>query len=236
MNKKRLAILFMAAMMVFANLAAAAPAQDNPPLLSVDGEGIGTAAPDRATVTIGVTSHAADAGKAQNDNAWTSEQVNKAIKALGIDAKDIQTSNYSFHPTYRTAENRRNEINGYTVNNSIVVIVRDIKLTGKVIDASLRAGANEISSLDFSAGNTQAVRQEALTNAVKDAREKADILAKGLGKRITGIRNVSENTGYLETRRYGTTMLASPKMADTAIEAGSLSLTARVHIDFVLGD
>lgn len=236
MNKNRLAIFFLAAMLLMTSLAAAAPAQDNPPLLSVDGEGVGTAVPDRATITIGVTSHAADAGKAQNDNAWTSEQVNKAIKALGIDAKDIQTNNYSFHPTYRTVNNNRNEINGYTVNNSIVVIVRDINLTGKVIDASLRAGANEISALDFSASNTQAVRQEALTNAVKDAREKADILAKGLGKRITGIRSVSENTGCLEARRYGTAMLAAAKAADTPIEAGSLSLTARVHIDFALSD
>lgn len=236
MNKKRLTILFMAAMMLLANLAAAAPAQDNAPILSVDGEGIGTAAPDRATVTIGVTSHAADAGKAQNDNAWTSEQVNTAIKALGIDAKDIQTNNYSFHPTYRTADNHRNEIDGYTVNNSIIVVVRDINLTGKVIDASLRAGANEISSLDFTASNTQAVRKEALTNAVKDARDKADILAKSLGKRITGIRNISESTGAFETRRYGNAMLASMKMADTPIEAGSLSLTARVHIDFALSD
>lgn len=236
MNKKRLIISFMAAMLLLANWAAAAPAQDNLPLLSVDGEGIGTAAPDRATVTIGVTSHASDAGKAQNDNAWTSEQVNKAIKALGVDSKDIQTNNYSFHPTYRTVDNHRNEIDGYTVNNSIVVIVRDINLVGKVIDSSLRAGANEVSSLDFSASNTQAVRKEALTNAVKDAREKADILAKGLGKHITGIRNISENTGYLETRRYGNAVLTSAKMADTTIEAGSLSLTARVHIDFVLSD
>ncbi|SFT33072.1 hypothetical protein SAMN02910356_00023 [Selenomonas sp. GACV-9] len=235
MNIKRMAFVLLALLLLLTSVAAAAPAAKNPPTLSVDGEGTGIAAPDRATVTIVVTTQATDAGKAQNDNAWTTEQVNKAIKALGIEAKDIQTNNYSFRPNYRTAENHRNEISGYTVNNSIIVIVRDINKTGKVIDAALGAGANQIHSLDFTASNTQAVRKEALMKAVQDARDKADVLAKGLGKRIVGIQNVSESTGYLESRRYDNAMLVAAKSAAaTTIEPGSLSLTARVHIDYIL--
>lgn len=235
MNCQRIAFVFMALTLFVSSIAAASPAANNAPTLSVDGEGIGIAAPDRATVTIGVTSQAADAGKAQNNNALTTEQVNKAIKALGIEAKDIQTNNYSFHPNYRTSDNRRHEISGYTVNNSIIVIVRDITKTGQVIDAALNAGANEIHSLDFAASNTQTIRKEALTKAVQDARNKADILAQGLGKRIIGIKNVSESTGYLESRRYDNAMLtASKTAATTTIEPGSLSLTARVHIDYIL--
>ena len=126
---------------------------------------------------------------------------------------------------------------GYTVNNSVIVVVRDIKLTGKVIDAALSNGANEINSLDFSASDTKAVRKVALLNAIQDARDKADIIAKGLGKRIVGIQNVSESTGYIETRRFGGNMLmAVAKDAATPITPGSLSLTANVHIDFILSD
>lgn len=235
MNYNRIAFILMALTLFVSGLAVAAPAANSAPTLSVDGEGTGIAAPDRATITIGVTSQATDAGKAQNNNAWTTEQVNKALKALGIESKDIQTNNYSFHPNYRTSDSHRNEINGYTVNNSIIVIVRDIHKTGKVIDASLSAGANEIHSLDFTASDTQAVRKEALMKAVQDARNKADILAQGLGKRIIGIKTVSESTGYLESRRYDNAMLAAAKTAAaTTIEPGSLSLTARVHIDYIL--
>ena len=235
LNFKHLAVVLAAIMTLTMGTAAAA---DTParPLLSVDGQGIATAAPDQATVTIGVSSHASDAGKAQNDNAWKSDQINQAIKALGIDSKDIQTNNYSFQPTYQTDTKHSNEINGYTVDNSIVVIVRNIKQTGKVIDAALRSGANEIHSLEFSASDTRSVRKEALTNAVQDARDKADILAKGLGKHITGIQNVSESTGYMESRRFNNTMLMAAKAVDTTVEPGSLSLTARVHIDFILGE
>lgn len=206
------------------------------PTLSVEGTGEANAAPDQATVAIGITTHAADAAKAQNDNAWTAAQIQNAIAALGIDAKDIQTQNYSFRPTYRTEENRRGEINGYTVDNTVLVCVRDIKLTGKVVDAALSHGANEISSLSFTASDARALRKEALKNAIADARDKADIIAQGLGKRIVGIQTVSENTGYPETRRYVGNMMLAAKDAATPIQPGSLTLTANVHIDFLLSD
>lgn len=230
--------LVCALFLMSCSAAFAAAQQETPrPTLSVDGQGTGTAAPDMATVTIGVTTQGKDAAKAQNDNAWVSNQIQAAVRGLGIAEKDIQTRNYSFYPNYSTDKDRRNEVTGYTVNNSVIVVVRDIKLTGKVIDAALNNGANEINSLDFSASDTKAVRKVALLNAVQDARDKADIIAKGLGKRIVGIQNVSESTGYIETRRFGGNMLmAVAKDAATPIAPGSLSLTANVHIDFILSD
>ena len=230
--------LVCALFLMSCSAAFAAPQQETPrPTLSIDGQGTGTAAPDMATVTIGVTTQGEDAAKAQNDNAWVSNQIQNAVRGLGIEEKDIQTRNYSFYPNYSTDKDHRNEVTGYTVNNSVIVVVRDIKLTGKVIDAALSNGANEINSLDFSASDTKAVRKVALLNAIQDARDKADIIAKGLGKRIVGIQNVSESTGYIETRRFGGNMLmAVAKDAATPIAPGSLSLTANVHIDFILSD
>lgn len=235
---KRFFFMFLAVFLLSISTAFAAQKDvQAPPTLSVEGQGQGTATPDMATVTIGVTTRADDAAKAQNDNAWVAAQIQNAVEGLGIAEKDIQTRNYSFYPNYSTEKNHQNEITGYTVNNSVVVVVRDIKLTGKVIDAALNHGANEISSLDFSASDTRAVRKEALLNAVQDARDKADVIAKGLGKHIVGIQNVSENTGYLETRRFnGNMMLAAAKDSATPIAPGSLSMTATVHVDFILSD
>ncbi len=230
--------LFTVLTVLFAVPAFAAE-QPQKPILSVDGSGTGTAAPDMATAVIGITTHASDAGKAQNDNAWTAGQIQKAIQSLGIAAKDIQTDNYSFQPTYRQDEKHRNEIDGYTVNNSVVVTIRDIKKTGKVIDAALNHGANEVSSLTFSASDTKAVRREALKNACQDARAKADIIASTLGRRIVGIQNVSESTGSLGVRRYRMPlMVAAAKMDsnETPIEAGTLTMNANVHVDFILSD
>lgn len=229
----------LAAAFLVPQMATPAYAADQPqrPILSVDGRGTANTEPDMATVAVGITTYATDAGKAQNDNAWVAGEIQKAIAQLGIADKDIQTRNYSFRPTYRQDKGHENEINGYTVDNTVIVTVRDVKLTGKVIDAALSHGANEISSLDFSASNTQGVRKEALRSAVNDARDKANVIAGALGKKIIGVQNVSESTGYLETRRFaGNMMLAMAKDVETPVAPGSLSLSANVHIDFILSD
>ncbi|MCI6283147.1 SIMPL domain-containing protein [Selenomonas sp.] len=236
---KHIACAFALAALLVTPQFASAEAADQPqrPILSVDGRGTANTEPDMATVAVGITTYATDAGKAQNDNAWVAGEIQKAIAQLGIADKDIQTRNYSFRPTYRQDKGHENEINGYTVDNTVIVTVRDVKLTGKVIDAALSHGANEISSLDFSASNTQGVRKEALRSAVNDARDKANVIASALGKKIVGVQNVSESTGYLETRRFaGNMMLAMAKDVETPVAPGSLSLSANVHIDFILSD
>ncbi|MBQ1914916.1 MAG: SIMPL domain-containing protein, partial [Selenomonadaceae bacterium] len=148
-----------------------------PPLLSVSGQGMAQAAPDEAVITISVTNHAADANTAQQVNASKASAIQNAIKALGIDDKDIQTRNYSFYPTYSSERGQENEINGYQASNSILVTIHDFSLVSQVIDTALGYGANQISSLDFRIRNTEKLRKEALTAAIRDARNKADIIA-----------------------------------------------------------
>ena len=101
--KKFACALALALAFVMPQMAAPTEAADQPqrPILSVDGRGEATTEPDMATVAVGITTHAADAAKAQNDNAWVAGEIQKSITALGIAEKDIQTRNYSFRPTYR---------------------------------------------------------------------------------------------------------------------------------------
>ena len=206
-------------------------------ILSVDGRGTAVAAPDRASISIGVTTQGQDAAAAQAENTAAAQSIIAGLKMLGIDAKDIQTSNYSFRPNYSFDENRERAINGYIVDNSIIVTVRDISLTGKVIDTALNHGANQINSLDFQISDTNALRKNALLAAIRDAKEKADIIASGLGHRIIGIHLVSENTGAFQSRKYNSMMLAEAAMDSTVpIESGTVSLDANVHIEYILND
>ena len=105
-----------------------------------------------------------------------------------------------------------------------------------VVDAVLANGANTIHSLDFSIRDTDALRKRALESAVKDARNKADAIAHALGKSIVGVQHVSENTGMFQPRQSNGMMMKSMDGAaeSTPIDAGTLSLSADVHIDFIL--
>ncbi|MCI6159654.1 MAG: SIMPL domain-containing protein [Selenomonadaceae bacterium] len=206
-------------------------------VLSVDGQASAEQEPDRAIVSIGVTTQAGDAAKAQAENARKAQAIHQAVSALGIADQDIETQNYSFYPVYTQTASHQNKITGYRVDNTIVVTINRISLTGKVIDTSLASGANEISSLDFGAKDVSNARNAALKKAVLDARSKAEVLASALGMRIVGIKNVSENVSNPGTRRYTGNLLMMAKSdaaPATPVEAGTLRVTANVHIDFLL--
>lgn len=206
------------------------------PVLSVDGTGSTQVAPDQASVMIGITTHAENAQEAQNKNASIASNIQDALRSMGISEKCIQTRNYTFQPTFSTEKDHENEYDGYTVSNTIKVVLNDTSLVGQVVDKALANGANRINSLDFSARNTQKPRKEALLAAINDAREKADIIAAGLGKTIIGVQNISENSS-MQIHNYDNVMFSKAALsANTPIAPGSLEYSATVHIDFILNN
>lgn len=235
--KKKLLILLSALMLTSTSVSTVDAAEVSIPILSVSGEGRAQCQPDRAVINIGVATFNRDAAAAQNENAKISNDIQRAIQSVGIDVKDIQTRNYSFNPKYNYEGNKRNEIEGYTVDNTVVVVVNDVNMVGKVIDISLNSGANKINSLQFSVKNPEPLRKEALQNAIKDARSKAEVIAAGLGMKIKGVSNVSEHVGMISPREFSNTMMMKASMdgaAGTAISAGSLELEAGIQIDFII--
>lgn len=233
--KKRFFAALFCCFALFAPMTA--QAAEEPPSLSVSGSGVVQGAPDQAAVTLGVVTRASSAGEAQQENAAKATAIRDALAALGIAGEDIKTEDYIFRPEYSRERDERNVIVGYTAANAIRVRVRDVALVGDVVDAALANGANTIHSLDFSIRDTNALRKKALESAVKDARDKADAIARALGKSIVGIHHVTENTGMFQPRRSnGMMMMKSMDAAveSTPIEAGTMSLTADVHIEFIL--
>ncbi len=206
------------------------------PTISISGTGVVTGAPDQAMISLGVVTHADTAEAAQTRNAAAARGIRDAVTALGVDRRYIQTSNYSFRPEYSREQNDRREIVGYVVSNTVAVRLDDVDMVGQVIDAALTSGANTVDSLTFSIRDTRGLRREALAAAVKDAREKAEIIAGALGKRLAGIQSVTENSQMFQPRMDMNKMMMSAAAEATPIEAGSLSLEAAVHIEFILAD
>ncbi len=226
---------------LFMMLALAAPkalAAENPPMISVDGRGAVEAAPDQADITLGVVTRAEAAEEAQAENRAAVGRVLRALKELGLDERDIKTDDYAFRPDYRHTEDGQSVAVGYTASNMIRVRIQDLALVGPTVDAALANGANTVHALDFSVRDTDALRRAALGAAVRDAKEKAKILADALGKRIVGVQHVSENTNMFQARKANVAMFAAESRAADAmpVEPGTLSLEASVHIDFLIAN
>ena len=209
---------------------AAAPQTSEPPVLMVDGTGRAEAAPDCATISVGVVTKTA-----QEENAKKAQAVQRALVAAGIPEANIQTRGYYFQPLYER-ETRENEITGYRAENNVTVRVDNLADVSRVIDLALKNGANSISSLDFGMKNADKVRKIALTAAVNDARKKADELAAALGRRVVGLKAVSENTYPFAERSAGAKMLMAADAAPTPIAPGMLEMSAEVHIEYYLSE
>ena len=212
-----------------------ASAEEAVSTLTMSGVGSAQIAPDTAEVTIGVITEARDAAKAHADNTAATTRVQSALKSLGIAERDIQTTRYDFSPIYDVKDNGRSVTTGYTVTNAVVVKVRSLDNVGKVIDTALANGANRVDSLEFSASDPSAAKNAALADAARDARSKADAVARTLGVRIVRVLNIYADAQSHTPRNYMPMMMAKEAYdAATPISAGELSFEASVNIAYVI--
>jgi uncharacterized protein YggE len=183
-----------------------------------------TAKPDQAQITVSVITNGPTAQAAAQANATTSTAVQNALKALNP-APVMQTIGYSVYPQYTGAQ----ILTGYTASNSIQVTTLDLSTIGNLIDTANQAGANSVSGITFGLQNPDPVKQQALTQAAKQARAHADAIAAGLGGNSGAVVSAVEGSTY--TPVYGGGVVA-PTGVPTPVQTGQVSVTANVTITF----
>ena len=166
------------------------------PQISVASRGEVKVIPDRATIQISVQTRSETAAAAATENAKKQKAVIDALRALGIDARDISTAGYNVFPEQRYEPNREPVVIGYNVTNTVSVELKSISQVGPAIDAALSKGANMITSLQFYSSNTDSARQEAIAIAVRKARSDADAAARAAGGSISGLLEITVGAYY----------------------------------------
>jgi uncharacterized protein len=152
------------------------------PQIVTTGIGEARVVPDRATIFIGVQSRALTAASAGADNARRQRAILDTLRALGLGSGEIGTINYNVTPEMQyNPGGGAPKVTGYIVTNTVRAELRRIDDVGRVIDAALAKGANEISSLQFSSSKADSVRRSALAAAVASARGDAEALAMAGG-------------------------------------------------------
>jgi uncharacterized protein len=235
----------MRRLVLFSLLAAATPvaAQQGSPSSALQGPDIVTSAtgearvtPDRAHVLIGVQTRAATAAQAGADNATRTRAVIAAIKARGIPAAQIGTSEYNLYPEYDHREPPREgpqtpRVIGYVANNTVRVEVRQLDQVGAVIDAALAAGANMVNAIQFFASNADVARRAALAEAVTRARADADALARAAGGSLGVLLELNTQSPPVRPVYAAERLMrmdAGVGAAQTPIEPGQQTLTVWV--------
>lgn len=181
--------------------------QQNTYQITVSGEGKVYAKPDVAVISLGVTAQAATVADVTKAGTEKMNAVISAVKALQIEEKDIQTTNYSLTPVYDNyvypvsssmiyPVKTNATLKGYKLDQSIQVKIRDFTKVGDLISKSTSAGANLAGDLQFTIDNPEQFKDQARSKAIVEAKTKAQNLAKESGINLGKIINVYENYFY----------------------------------------
>jgi len=164
----------------------------------VDGVGKATAIPDTATISFAVTKEASTVADAQDGTNTVMQHILDSLNGLGIDAKNIKTTDYSVEPNYNSGAGTPS-ITGYTVTQSVDVKVTPLQLVNKTLDALTTNGANVVGQVQFgfSDATQQKLEDQARQEAVVHAKQKAQSLASAAGIHLGQIINVTENSADL---------------------------------------
>lgn len=204
--------------------------------ITVTGEGVTNAAPDMATIMLGVTSQAETAGAALGDNSARVAAILAELAKSGIAPRDLQTSGLALNPQFQydsTGANATPEILGYIVTNNVTVRVRDLPNLGGLLDQVVRGGANTFNGLTFGLADPTPALDDARKAAVADARRKAELYAAAAGSTLGAILTLSENSGYAQPQPMFR-MSADSAGASVPVASGELGITATVTIEYEL--
>jgi uncharacterized protein YggE len=203
--------------------------------LDVSATGEVTRVPDVAIISAGVVSRSATATGALQDTADRMNRVLAALKRSGVEDRDIQTSNVSLNPEYRYVENQPPQLVGYSASNTVTVRFRDIRNSGKILDALVGQGANQINGPSLTVDKPEAALDEARAKAIAMGRARAELYARSLGLRVVRVVSVNESGGnYPVPPPVPMYARAEMAQAKTSIEPGEQKLQVNLMMTFEL--
>ncbi len=237
MSKKILSI-FVGIMALVLLAACAAPIGKVPAnirTMSVNGTGKITLVPDLAYISIGVRSEAEEVSQALNANNAQAVKISETLQKLGVEAKDIQTTNFNVYPMQQYDMEGKVSKTTYVVENTVNVTVRELSNLGKLLDATVKAGANNIYGISFDVDDKTEALDQARTMAIKDAQEKAKAIAEASGVSLGEIQsiNVYSSGGVTPVydAKYGLGG-AESMAAEVPVSAGTLIITFEANLTY----
>lgn len=228
-----------------------------PSTVSTSGTATTEVRPDQLSVTVGVETNSTTAQEAVILNANLTTQLVEAVRGLGINENQIETSSYSLLPIYEYIVppqpcieiyppppgcETRQEIIGYRASNTVTVTL-DVNAelnAGQVIDAAIGAGANRVDGIVFfiSPDTQQQIRDTLIRDAIANARQRANIAAEALAMTISGVQSATLNPidfpVYSVNLREGAAAQADSVSAPTPILPGQQEVSTTVSVVFYL--
>ena len=227
-------VLLAATLLLTAPAVAAPDDGPKPTTLTVTAEGHVDRAPDIADLSGGVVTQAPTAAAALSANAAKMTAVVAAVRRAGIAERDIQTNGLTLAAQYRYENNLPPVLTGYQATNTVALRVRNLGDAGRLVDALVAAGANQLNGPTFRIDAADAALDAARVAAVTTARARAELYARAAGLRVGRIRSIAEGNEQRFEPRPMVMMKAMNVAAPSPVEPGEVSLSTSVTVVFEL--
>jgi uncharacterized protein YggE len=229
----------------------------------VSGTGEAYAIPDIATFSFSVVETGTTVKQAQEKS---DAKINKALAAVrdsGVADKDIKTTGYNVYPKYDYLNAScpqpaplnyssgpsgvsssavvycppgKQVLNGYEVDQTITVKVRDTSKVGDLVTKIGAASVSNISGIEFTVDNREQFVTQARAAAITEAKAKAKVLAKQLGVHLGSILSYNENGNYPiyygVNGKGGADMAVSSVAPAAQLPTGETKITSDVSITY----
>lgn len=202
--------------------------------ITISGTGDVYAKPDIGRVALSVVTEAKTVAQAMTENTSKMNNVIGFAKKQGVEEKDLKTTNFNISPRYEyNSKTGVRTLVGYKITQSLQVKIRDLSKIGAILGGATESGANDVGNLQFTIDNEDTLKSQAREEAIKEARGKAETLAKQLGIRLVRIINFSES-GNIPSPYYKAMSLEAVGAAgDTPqIETGENKISVSVSITY----
>lgn len=231
-------IAVVAAGVMLASASAAAQQTDQPRTLGVSGRGEVRAEPDRAVLTLGIESRKPQLEQARADVTKGVESVLKLTREMKIDPKLVRSTRISVQPEYNWDQNaRERNLIGYYVSRQVEIELRDLERLGELVERATDLGVNQLGDPLLDSSRRKDLERAAMAQAVADARQNAEVVAKAAGAKLGSARTINVNT---EAGAPPMPLMMRAAALDSGAEKaapyqrGEMTFNATVHIQYDL--
>ncbi len=197
-----------------------------------------TVDPDEAEVWAGVSVVDVSADLTQNEvNTVMNDMIN-ALKKAGISESEMSTERLSLHEERRWEEGKSTVV-GWRATQILKIKTDELDKVGTIVDIAVENGANQIQNINFglSVEKENEYKNQALAEATKSAKEKAETMASSLGVKLKGVKSISESGYYARPYAYAMEETVGSKAVAEAAQVmpGDVTVSANVNVVYYVG-
>ena len=198
--------------------------------VTVIGSGVVRLPPDRVSFSVGVETEAPSVAQAFKANGAKLTAVLAALKAKGVQPKEIQTSNLEV----ASRDDEGKKLPGVRVSNLVTVSRDDPTTVGELLQATITAGANQVGSLRFFVAEPAKVQHRGLELAYQNARSKAESLAALANQSLSDVLCVIESPAWGGGPQNSSLIALGYSSYSSPVEAGSEQVSLGVTVTYEL--